>query len=132
MAQYALIVLDFFIPFPTAFIGEYYALQTAVILFGGVLFMAALAFYLLSRYAHFKTDLHIDLPIEVRTFGDRKAMIAPIFYFLSIIVAFINPTISIIIFFLVALILFIPLDFMNSEELLKKRNHKFHHYKKKN
>ena len=120
-----------FIPFPTAFIGEYYTLKTAAFLFGCVLFMAALAFYLLSRYAHMKSDLHKDLPIEVRTFGMRKALIAPVFYSLSMVFAFINPTISIIIFFLVAIIFFIPLDFMDPEEMMKKRQHKLHHLKKK-
>ncbi|MFI5172111.1 MAG: TMEM175 family protein [Chitinophagales bacterium] len=120
-----------FIPFPTAFIGEYYGLKTAVILFAGVLFMASLAFFLMSKYAFFKGNLHKNMPLDVRTYALRRGLIAPGLYLIAIFSAFINPTVSIVIFFFVPVMYIMPLDLLNPEEIRKRREHKFHHHKHK-
>lgn len=105
-----------FIPFPTAFIGEYYTLKTGVILFAVVNFMGSVAFYMMQHYSHFRGKLHKGISEELRMFLIRKSLIGPLFYGISVAAAFYNERISIAIFFIVPLIYFMPKEFLKPDE----------------
>lgn len=97
-----------FIPFPTAFIGEYSMRVVPVMLYGGVMTMAGVSFNLMIRHAIkaglFKKSIS-DKALQQST---RKALMGPIVYFISVIAAPISVYVSIAIFTIVPLLYFVP------------------------
>lgn len=101
-----------FIPFPTAFIGRYPLNVVAVMLFGSVLFLAALSFSIMIHYVFFRTHLFDDhLSESERKIQQRRSYVGIGLYLLSVLLAPISTFISFIIFIIVPLYYFIPRRF---------------------
>ena len=94
------------IPFVTGWMGENNFTTVPVILYGSVLFMASIAYYLL---AHCLTDLHGKDSEFSRALGnDRKGKLSSTIYLLGIALSFLHPLLGLSLYFLVAVIWFIP------------------------
>ena len=94
------------IPFVTAWMGENHFTKLPVAFYGVVLFMNAIAYTILS-----KTLIHNHGKNEklAMAFGkDEKGKLSLLLYLVGIILAFINESISLALFAIVALIWFIP------------------------
>lgn len=94
------------IPFVTAWMGESNFAATPLALYGVVMFMAAMAWWILEKAIMFKQDHNALLREAVK--GTYKEIISPIFYIAAIVLAFVEPIISGIIYAVVALIWLIP------------------------
>ena len=94
------------VPFVTGWMGENHFSALPVALYGGVLLMAGLAYFILARTL---VKAHGQESKLARAFGkDTKGMISAGIYSLSIPLAFVNPWISCAAYVLVAMIWFIP------------------------
>lgn len=97
-----------FIPFPTAFIGEYPTSMVPVMLYGLSMFAASISFNILLRHA-IRADLfHTSISRLTLKESVRRGKFGPIIYFISIISALISVYISLAIFILVPVFYFIP------------------------
>ncbi len=97
------------IPLPTGFIGEHPFSYQANLAYAVVMFMSALAFTIMSRYAMFKSDL---MPDSVSSFM-RKAIIkrswvGPLLYGAAIAASFVHPYVAWFFFLLVPIYFFFP------------------------
>lgn len=94
------------IPFVTAWMGENSFTKWPVVLYGIVLIMNAIAFTILARILMKREGKESRL---VKAFGkDRKGKVSILLYAVAIGMAFINTTISLLLYLLVAIIWFIP------------------------
>ena len=94
------------IPFVTAWMGENSFTKWPVVLYGIVLIMNAIAFTILARILMKREGKESKL---VKAFGkDRKGKVSILLYAVAIGMAFINTTISLLLYLLVAIIWFIP------------------------
>jgi uncharacterized membrane protein len=94
------------IPFTTAWMGENHAAPTPVALYGVVLLMAGIAYYILARslIAH-----HGKESTLARAIGkDFKGIISVVFYAIAISVSFFNEIISLAVYVVVAIMWLIP------------------------
>ncbi len=79
------------IPIPTGFIGEHPFNKYAIAFYAFVMFMAALSFTLMSRYAMFKGDLmNKTIRAHIRRSLIRRSWVGPSIYGMSIMASFIN------------------------------------------
>jgi uncharacterized membrane protein len=93
-------------PFTTAWMGENHFAMIPVALFGLVLLMCGCAFFILTRVL---VHIHGNDSALAKAIGkDKKSLISAGTYLLAIIIAFINPVVSCLIYALVALIWLIP------------------------
>lgn len=98
-----------FIPFPTAFLGRYPTNQVAVILFGGLLFLAAISFYALTYHAMLGSNLYDEhISLQERKRSQKRSSWGIYLYALSIILAPFSVYLSLFIFIIVPLIYFVP------------------------
>jgi uncharacterized membrane protein len=94
------------IPFVTGWMGENNFTTIPVALYGAVLFMAGVSYYLL---AHCLTNLHGKNSEFADALGnDRKGKASVIIYAIGIAFCFINPLLGLSSYFLVAVMWFIP------------------------
>lgn len=94
------------VPFATAWMGETYFSKWPVILYGVILLMAGVAYYLL---AHSLTKIHDKDSQLVKAIGkDKKGIISIIFYITGIACSFLHPWAGFSIYVVVASIWFIP------------------------
>ena len=94
------------IPFVTAWMGENHFSASPVALYGIVLLMAALSYPLLLRSL---IKLHGKDSLLAKSIGsDVKGKISILLYITGILISFYNSMISLILYFLVACIWFIP------------------------
>lgn len=94
------------VPFATAWMGENEFATLPVALYGAILFMAGVAFFIL---AHSLIALHgKDSTIATALGRDVKGIVSVVIYAVAIPLAFVNPWISFAIYILVAVIWFIP------------------------
>ena len=94
------------VPFATAWMGENHFSKWPVILYGFVLLMAALAYYIL---AHCLITVHGKDSTLAQAIGkDKKGIISISLYLTGIGLAFINSSIGFLIYVVVAIIWFIP------------------------
>lgn len=94
------------VPFATAWMGENEFATVPVALYGAILLMAGIAFFIL---AHSLIALHgKDSTIATALGRDVKGVASVVIYALAIPLAFVNPWISFAIYVLVAIIWFIP------------------------
>jgi len=94
------------IPFLTGWMGQNNFTKLPVILYGVVLIMASIAYYLL---AHCLTDLHGKHSEFARALGnDTKGKISTVIYAIGIALCFVQPLLGLCMYFLVAAIWFIP------------------------
>ncbi|MBP9837766.1 MAG: DUF1211 domain-containing protein [Proteobacteria bacterium] len=96
-----------FMPFPTYILGNYYYLQTAVILYGSCLILTGSSLYLLWSYATTNRRLvESKLPDSIITIGKQRIMMAPLVGLFSILISFYSPQLSLW-FYVAGLILYL-------------------------
>jgi uncharacterized membrane protein len=94
------------VPFATAWMGENHFSKWPVILYGFILLMAGVAYYIL---AHCLTAVHGKDSVLAQAIGkDKKGIISVMLYIIGIACSFINPWIGFSIYVIVAAIWFIP------------------------
>ena len=94
------------IPFVTAWMDENHFAAATVALYGAVLLMAAVAYYLL---AHCLVAVHGRQSVLAGAFGrDRKGLLSILIYAVGIAVSFVNPPAALALYVFVACIWFIP------------------------
>ena len=94
------------IPAATAWMGENFLASTPTAVYGIILLMPALAYYLLQKAIIRKHGTHSVLANALGK--DIKGKISPIFYIAGIALAFVNPWLAIAIYVLVAVIWLVP------------------------
>lgn len=94
------------VPFVTAWLGENHLASTPTALYGVVLLMAAIAYWILQRQILRSEGPHSVLATAVGR--DIKGKISPLFYVLAIGFAFLDPRIADVLYALVALMWLIP------------------------
>lgn len=94
-------------PFVTAWVGENHLGAAPITLYGGVLFMAAIAWVILLRCL-LKIDDNQSVLSKAVKGKSFKETISPIFYLLGIILAFFQPRISIGLYAVTAIIWLVP------------------------
>ena len=94
------------VPFVTGWMGENNFTTVPVALYGAILFMAGIAYYLL---AHCLTDLHGRNSEFTNALGsDRKGKVSVITYVIGIVLCFWQPLVGLSIYFLVTFMWLIP------------------------
>lgn len=94
------------IPFTTGWMGENHFAAAPMALYGVVLFMSAIAYFILQRFLIANHDHH---DLLARAVGkDLKGKLSPVLYLAGIISAFLHPAISGAIYTFVALMWLIP------------------------
>ena len=104
-----------FIPFPTAFIGEYYDNLITVMLYGFVLFMASVSFNMMGRYAYRTGLFKSNISDIVLKHSLKRGLFGPLVYSAATLSAFISVYISIALFILVPIFYFIPQKIVRME-----------------
>jgi len=94
------------IPAATAWMGENFLASTPTAVYGIILLMPAIAYYLLQKAIIRKHGTHSVLANALGK--DIKGKISPIFYIAGIALAFVNPWLAIAIYILVAVIWLVP------------------------
>jgi len=94
------------VPFITAWMGENHTLSVPVALYGCVLFMSGLAYYVLSRGLIALEGKKSALAIAVGK--DHKGILSLVIYAFAVALAFVKPGVSIAMYISVAVIWFIP------------------------
>ncbi len=93
-------------PFATAWVGETHFAQGPVIIYGIILFMAAISYFILSKaliQANGK-----DSPLAIAMGKDKKGVISLVLYIFGIASTFLHPIIGFSFYAIVAIIWFIP------------------------
>jgi uncharacterized membrane protein len=93
-------------PFTTGWMGENHLAPIPAAVYGFVLLMAAIAYYVLQRAII--TQQGRDSLLALAIGGDWKGKLSPVLYFIAIPLAFVSPWIAIGLYVFVALIWFIP------------------------
>jgi uncharacterized membrane protein len=93
-------------PFTTAWIGENHVAPMPTALYGFVLLMAAIAYYVLQRAIIAKQGAESTLAVAIGS--DWKGKLSPVLYLAAIPLAFVNPWISNAVYVFVALMWFVP------------------------
>ncbi len=94
------------IPFGTAWLGENYHAIAPNTLYGGILLANALAYWLLQSRIIATMDKKSAF---VKAIGaDYKGKLSPVFYALAIILAFVSPALSQLLFIVVAVMWIVP------------------------
>ncbi len=93
-------------PFTTAWLGENHWAAIPAAVYGFVLLMAAIAYYLLQR-AILATEGKRSLLGEALG-NDWKGKLSPVLYFLAILLSFVNPWISLVLYAAAAMLWLIP------------------------
>jgi uncharacterized membrane protein len=93
-------------PFVTGWMGENHFTRWPVVLYGFVLFMAGVAYYILAQLLIRLHGKHSTLAIAVGK--DRKGIISVVIYISGICLSFIHPSFGLALYALVAAIWFIP------------------------
>ena len=95
-----------FVPFPTAFIGEYPSNPVGLALFAVVLMAAGLVFTVMWHYAHRKRLMDPRVPDEVAKQAVKSGMMGPPLYAFATLGAFASPWIAWTVFFIVPVFFF--------------------------
>jgi uncharacterized membrane protein len=94
------------VPAATAWMGENFLQPLPTAVYGGVLLMPSIAYYLLQRAIVHKQGQHSVLANALG--NDFKGKISPLLYATAIVLAFVDPWLSIAIYALVAVMWLIP------------------------
>jgi uncharacterized membrane protein len=94
------------VPFATAWMGENHFEKTPVAVYGAVMLMPAIAYYILQGRILRLEGPHSVLATAVGK--DRKGKVSPVLYLLAIPLAYVSPWLSGALYVLVALIWFLP------------------------
>jgi TMEM175 potassium channel family protein len=94
------------IPAATAWMGENFLVPIPTAVYGAILLMPAISYYLLQKAILRKQGSESLLANALGT--DIKGKISPVLYAVAILLAFVNPWISIAIYVMVAVMWLIP------------------------
>ena len=94
------------IPAATAWMGENFLASIPTAVYGGILLMPAIAYFLLQKAIMRKQGAHSVLASALGS--DIKGKISPILYIAGITLAFVSPWLSIAIYVLVAVMWLVP------------------------
>jgi uncharacterized membrane protein len=94
------------VPFTTGWAGENYFSASPALLYGVVLFMAAIAYYILQRTIIASQGVDSVLKKAIGT--DWKGKLSPLIYLIAFSVSFWSPQTSLALYILVALIWVVP------------------------
>jgi uncharacterized membrane protein len=94
------------VPFITSWMGENHKMAVPVALYGVVLFMSGMAYYILSRALIASQGRDSALAIAVGK--DFKGILSLVIYAAAVALSFVNPRISIALYTSVAIMWFIP------------------------
>ena len=94
------------IPFTTGWMGENHFAPTPVFLYGVVLLMAAIAYFMLQSAVIRKDGAHSRLRKAIGR--DIKGKISPVCYLAAIVLTYVHPWISVALYLLVALMWLVP------------------------
>lgn len=98
-----------FMPYPAALLGQYGNEQAAIAIYGGTLITAGLMYTMLWRYA---TSHHrlVDPRLSDRLIHlvNKIILAAPLVYLLAIGLSFIQPRLSLVIYFIIPLFYIVP------------------------
>ena len=94
------------VPFVTGWMGENHFSETPVALYGFVLLMSAISYYLLSRLLIKHDGSNSMLAAAVGS--DVKGRISVVIYVAAILLCFVNRWIALALYYLVALLWFVP------------------------
>jgi uncharacterized membrane protein len=94
------------IPFATGFMGENHFASLPAALYGAVLFMAAIAYFVLQQVIIRVQGS--DSPLRAAIGSDWKGKLSPVVYLVAIGISFVLPALSLGLYALVALIWLIP------------------------
>ena len=94
------------VPFVTGWMGENHFAETPVALYGFVLLMSAISYYMLSRrlIKHGGSDSMLGAAVG----GDFKGRISVVIYVAAILLCFVNRWIALALYYVVALLWFVP------------------------
>jgi uncharacterized membrane protein len=101
-----------FIPFPTAFIGDYPKNSTALAFFAVILMSAAIVFNILWRYAIHRKLLVDSVPPALIEQSKKRGFVGPIFYAVAAMAAFLMPLIAWVIFIAIPIYYFLPMKWI--------------------
>jgi len=94
------------VPFATGWMGENHFAKMPVILYGVVMLMAGVAYYILAQNL---TSLHGKDSAFAKALGrDRKGLLSVVLYLLGISLCFLHPLLGFAVYVIVAVIWFIP------------------------
>ena len=93
-------------PFTTGWLGENHVAPMPAAVYGFVLLMAALAYYILQNAI--MAQQGGDSPLKSAIGSDWKGKLSPVCYLSAILLAFVNPWIAIGLYVLVALLWLVP------------------------
>ena len=94
------------IPFVTAWMGENHFAAWPVAIYGGVLFMAGTAYYILTHTLISHHGHESELAVAVG--NDRKGIVSVVIYAVAIPLAFVNPWLAFALYVSVALMWLVP------------------------
>ena len=94
------------LPFGTGWMGENHFASVPTAIYGGILFMAAMAYYILQTVII--ADQGKDSKLAASFGSDMKGRVSPAIYLVAIVVAWKYPVISNCLYVLVALVWLIP------------------------
>ena len=94
------------LPFGTGWMGENHFASVPTAIYGGILFMAAMAYYILQTVII--ADQGKDSKLAASFGSDTKGRVSPAIYLVAIVVAWKYPVISNCLYVLVALVWLIP------------------------
>jgi uncharacterized membrane protein len=94
------------VPFATAWMGETRVAPIPTAIYGGILLLAGVAYYILKTAIITSQGPHSPLKAAVGT--DTKGKISPVMYAIAIPLAFVNPWISAALYVAVALMWLVP------------------------
>lgn len=99
-----------FIPFPTALMGDYFSNPLALSAFGIILSLSALAFTLIRMYIrrHPETLRAAGSPTALSREVSRSFLFGPLLYWAGSSMAWINPYIALLIYFLIPVYFIFP------------------------
>lgn len=93
-------------PFTTAWVGEDHGAALPSALYGVVLFMAAMAYWLLQRFIIAAQGE--DSVLKTAVGADWKGKVSPILYVIGALLAFWSAAVAQVVYFLVAVLWFMP------------------------
>ncbi len=94
------------VPFVTAWMGEHSAAPVPVAVYGVVLFLAGCAYYVLARVL---VALHGQESTLARALGeDRKGILSVVIYAAAVGLAFVRPSLALVLYVVVAVIWLVP------------------------
>ena len=97
------------VPFPTSLLGDYPRQRLAVVCYGAVMTLAGVSFTTMRYYAFYVARLAVPGldPGRMRE-AMRKSVLNPVLHLLAVLLAWVNPAISLVLYAGIPLLFFIP------------------------